>query len=818
MRIRAAVASLLLLLALMAGATAEEGLLVKEIAFRGNTMREASSLRQLLKTREGEVYSDAKVQEDVSNLRAFFDQVTVQTEPVEGGLKVTFVVVEENPTLTSVIFRGFSAIPIEDARDAVWTKQGWPFAEFKVERDVALLEDMLKKKGYYFAEVKAAVGDYAGGKQVVFSAIEGPEVEIDEIRFVGNEAFTADDILDGSQVFSKESGIFTDAPFVERTLAQDLVAIANFYRTEGYLDVVVEMREPQFSEDKEDVIVTIGIDEGEPYTISDVTLEGGQTFPKDRSELTSRIEIEKGQRRRQEDLLATQKALRDFYLENAYYDVRIRMNLVDDAATHTTKVEISIEEGKTASIRHVEVRGNTVTREDVVRRYLTVHPGGPLNSLEIEKSRSRLEATHFFEVPGGVNARVVDTDEPGVKDVVFRLSEGRTGSIKFSAGLTSDLGVLGLVQVEKRNFDISDTPGRFSDIFTGRAFTGGGQTLNLSLSPGTALSRYRLAFTEPWFLDEYLFYGPSDDVEESPFSLGFDIYHTDYTLFDYDETRTGFTVSTQKVWRSPGRVFDDFIRGRVAFRLENVTIEDLEETAPPNAFYVEGVNRVDRLTLGLGWDHTDLAASPGWGFESDLSYEVAGGPIGGEIDYQKVEAGWTQYFTIYTTRENQRHILTLTGRMGWAHAFGDSSEVPLFDRFRLGGQSTVRGFAYGEVGPRAEGNPYTPEGQQRIADSIARGHGDPLGGESMWLLKAEYGFPLYADVLRGVVFFDSGNVSEGHFDGYLWNRWRASVGFGFRIVLPILGPQPLALDFGWPVRKERGDDTQVISFSIDRPF
>ena len=808
---------LVTLISVIGPAVAEEGLLVKEVVFTGNTTRQESSLRELVKTKTGELFSDAKLQEDVSNLRAFFDLVTAQTEPVAGGLRVTFTVVEENPVLTSVVFRGFSGLSLETAQAEVWTKQGWPYAEFKVERDVARLEDLLRAKGYYYAEVKAAVGDYAGGKQVLFSAIEGPKVEIDEIRFVGNQAFDDDKLRD--QMFSRESGFLTDAPYVRRAVDQDLVAVANYLRREGYLDAVVELREVTFSADKEDAYLTIGVSEGQPYVLSSVRIEGGASFPTDRFELESRILVKEGQIRRQEDLYLTEKALRDFYLENAYYDARIDLDLVDDSQTHTSALTIRITEGDTAKIRRVDISGNVFTREDVVRRYLTIHPGGPLNSLEVEKSKSRLEATSYFEPgPGGVQARVLDTDSPGVKDVVFRLSEGRTGSIRFSAGLTSDLGVMGLVEVEKRNFDIGDTPSSFGDVLAGRAFTGGGQRLDLSLSPGTDLSRYRLAFTEPWFLDTYLLYGPSDDVEESPFSLGLDVYLTDFTSFAYDEKRTGFSVSTGKSWRSPGRVFDDVFRSRLAFRLENVGIDNLEDDAPPNAFPLKGVNRVHRLTLGFGWDHVDLPASPGKGFEFDLSWEVAGGPLSGEIDYNKVEAGVKSYFTLYTTRDSQRHILTLEGRTGWANAYGDSDDVPLFDRFRLGGSSTVRGFAYGEVGPRAKGNPFTEEGRQMIEDSIARGDGDPIGGESMWLLRAEYSFPLYEDILRGVVFSDSGNVSVGHYDDDLWRKWRSSLGFGLRIRIPFLGPTPIALDFGWPLRKEKGDRTQVISFSIDRPF
>ncbi len=760
----------LLLLGLTAAASAAEGPVVKQIVFEGNHRYDDSTLKYSIRTKEGQRLVKSVLAEDVSTLLTFFERVTTKTEEVPGGVKLTFLV-QENPVITSVIFRDFQALtPKEILADKnFFSKKGFPFAEFKVQRDRRYLEDLLRKKGYYFAEVEASVGDYGEGKAVVFTAVEGPKVEVEDIVFVGNESFDEDTLAD--HMLTRESGFLRPGVFVMRTLEQDLVSLAAFYRSEGFLDAVVELRDLAFNREKDEVTITIGVEEGEPYVLSEVRIEGGEGFPADRSELEARLRVRAGERRREENLLESRRALLRFYRENAYYDARVRVQGTEDSEHHTATITFRIEEGEPVRIRRVDIVGNELTRDDVIRRNLSVYPGGPLNAIEIEKSRSRLEATGYFDRES-LKAKVLDTDEPGVKDVEFRVEEGRTGSIRFSAGITSDLGLLGLVELKKRNFDYADLPSRFSDVIEGRAFTGGGQDLDPVISPGAALSQYRLAFTEPWALRKYLFYGPSDEVEESPFSFGFDLFHTLFTKFAYDERRTGIDLFTGKYWRKPGHRIDDLWSARISFRWENVGLHGLDPDAPPNAFLFAGTNQERKLSLDLGWRHVDLPASPGRGWEAGLSYELSGGFLGGEIDYHKVELNHIRYFTLYTTREEQRHILELSTRVGWAREFDGTDQVPLFDRFLAGGSGTIRGFDYGEVGPRAEGNPFTNKGRKRIRRSLRDGSGDPLGGEALWLARAEYGFPLYERILRGIVFVDAGNVTDT-WTGWPWTSVKA---------------------------------------------
>jgi len=225
---------ILILTLLATGAAAQDGLVVKEILWEGN-LRDESTLEYLIKTKEGQRLSESILAEDVSTLHRYFESVTTREEPVPGGVRIVFVL-KEYPVLTSVVFRGF-----DDVKEAKWkevlagikTKKGYSYAEYTVQLDRGRLEEFLRKEGYYFAEVRAAEGVYQGGRQVVFTAIAGPEVGIDDIRFVGNVVLDEGDIDDW--MLSKESSFWAKGRFVRKTLDQDLITLANRYRAEPHV-------------------------------------------------------------------------------------------------------------------------------------------------------------------------------------------------------------------------------------------------------------------------------------------------------------------------------------------------------------------------------------------------------------------------------------------------------------------------------------------------------------------------------------------------------------------------------------------------------
>jgi outer membrane protein insertion porin family len=436
----------------------------------------------------------------------------------------------------------------------------------------------------------------------------------------------------------------------------------------------------------------------------------------------------------------------------------------------------------------------------------------------------------------------------------------KTGQVRFAIGASSDLGILGSFTVTKHNFDWRDTPERFADIFAGRAFTGAGQTFQLELSPGSDYSSYRLAFTEPWIFDK-------------PISFGWDLFMSKFTRFDYDVDRYGAKVSLGRRFTFEGKKYDTVLGISGTTRLESVELSDLEDDSASTAYLAEGRNSLISERLAFRIDRVDSSGAPTDGWSAQLSPEIG---FAGDLRLFKVELEARRFFTLAKTDDERLHTLTLSGNAGFVTALGNSEQadpnlfgqryVPVYERFFAGGTQSyqVRGFAFGGAGPHGEGSPMlareigeTQGNRNRrlfdTAASVLDNKGDPLGGNIALAGTVQYGYPIYEDVLGGVLFLDAGLVrDEGgtthglsrnqieklqrqlraaggtqaplaakldYDDGdSFFNDVRVSIGFGFRIRIPMLGPTPIALDFGFPIKKQSGDDTQVLSFSIAQNF
>jgi outer membrane protein insertion porin family len=352
------------------------------------------------------------------------------------------------------------------------------------------------------------------------------------------------------------------------------------------------------------------------------------------------------------------------------------------------------------------------------------------------------------------------------------LEETTTGRFIFSVGVNSDLGLLGSVVIDEQNFDWTRLPQSWDDVLEGKAFRGAGQRFRLEAMPGTQLQRYAVSFTEP-----YLFDGPT--------SLGLSAYYFDRQFVEWTERHIGGRIAL-------GRQLIPDLSATVSYGPEDVRISN--PIVPPTAVpgipelnEVLGSNTVHRLRVHRTHETRDNAFLATEGYLLDLGFEE----VLGSFQYPRGDVDLRKYFLLYQHPDGSgRHVLTLGGRLGIT-----GSDTPIYDHYFIGGFTTLRGFAFRGASPR-----------------------DPnyhvvVGGDFSLLTTAEYMFPITADdTLRGVVFCDSGMVQPSISD---WReRYRASVGFGLRITIPAMGPAPIALDFAFPVSKERFDETQVFSFFI----
>jgi outer membrane protein insertion porin family len=389
----------------------------------------------------------------------------------------------------------------------------------------------------------------------------------------------------------------------------------------------------------------------------------------------------------------------------------------------------------------------------VIIRELALGPGEVFDAVRMKNSKLILDNTRFFE---DVSVTPESTMIPGRKNLKITVKEGRTGNLTFGAGFSTLEQVVVFAEVSQSNFD----------LFNRRSlYQGDGQKFRLRLQVGSVSSEAILSFEEPWLFEQRL-------------ALGFSIFRTssEYNSSNYNEVRTGAEVYLRK------RLFE-LVEGRLSYGYQIVDIKDVILGYDPP--YTEGESTLSTVGFQLLRDTRDKLINTTLGNRIELNSAVTTSALGGDVDYYKLEAKGSQFFLL---SETQTQVLAVIARGGVQDSFGDSSEVPFYDRFYLGGPYNMRGFKYREVGPR-------------VGAGAAGTDFVPKGGNTYGFTSFEYSFEV-VDPVRFAVFYDAGFVNSGSydFDPSLYND---NYGFGMRIM--IMGA-PLSLDYAIPITTDIYND------------
>jgi outer membrane protein insertion porin family len=382
----------------------------------------------------------------------------------------------------------------------------------------------------------------------------------------------------------------------------------------------------------------------------------------------------------------------------------------------------------------------------------------------VQDALERLKAAPYF---GSVTVNPVG-DDPQFRDLLVEITEGHTASFNIGAGINSNGGVGGNITYRQQNFDITNVPDDLRDSLSEHAFTGAGQQLVASFEPGTIATNASLRFTEPYLFD-------------LPYSFSNEIYLRDRVREFYDDRRLGDRISF-------GKRFDYTWSAALAFRAELVKIYQIQDEPfrSEQILAAEGSHPLTGLGVNFRRDTTNPGFLPYKGTVTQGAYEYVGA-LGGEYHFHKLTLNWDGYYTVANDLLDRRTVLGLHGFAGYI-----PGDAPFFERFYGGGIGSIRGFRFRGVSPRD-----------------GRGD-DPIGGNFTFTASAELNFPVYTESLRGVIFVDTGDVESEFRIGTI----RTSVGAGVRLILPFFGQTPLAIDFAVPINKARGDNSQLISFSL----
>lgn len=726
------------------------GKVVESVEVVGNRRLSASAVLGRMKTRAGASFSQADLTEDLKRLYEWGPLARAEIDAREvspGRIKVS-VRVREKPVVDKVIFRGNRRIKDRRLGREVRIVAGEMVSEPRLREEVNRIIELYKKDGYLQTRVDYEIREDpdTGLAEVVFLIDEGSPVRINRIVIDGAEQIEEAELVKLMRTRPRRFfGIWRRGRLDPRQLEEDLERIALYYRHNGFLDARVVDVEKEYGPDRKRMEIRILVEEGDRYLVGDISFSGNESFPSER--LAREIRLAGSEPFSPVTLRSDVGALQDFYRQRGYIDVSVRPRDVFNPRTGNIDVVYSIRENEIFHVNRLDIVGNTITRDRVIRRELPIYPGEIIDGLKLRRSRERLLNLGYFEE---VIIEPVPSEVPGRKDLLIEVQEKKTGELMFGFGYSSIDDFIGFGEIGLGNFDLFNPP----------LFQGGGQKLRLRGEIGRKRDNYELSFTEPWLFG-------------IPLSFGVDLYRRRWFWRQYDESRKGFGLRLR-------RRLLEFVELGLSYQLEEVRVYNVGEDAPEPIKRAgeEGRVLVSSITPSLTRDTRDSFFMPTRGLRTSLSSEIAGGWLGGDRDYVKTQFSNAFYHSVFPG-----HILSFRFRIGTAQPYGDTEEIPYSEKFFLGGANTIRGFRYREVGP------FDPETKS------------PLGGDSMMLGTAEYTFPIYG-IVRGAVFYDIGNVWEGRsWDDSSGNGFNAGAGVGIRLFTPI---GPLQFDYAWPVRTGPG--------------
>jgi outer membrane protein insertion porin family len=808
-----------------AGGDSADGLPILDVIFEGNVRVDHRLLRANMRTRTGTLFDRSFLDADIRMLSDQFGVLVtpddVIVEQVTGGVVVTF-----SPKIIrryeSVEFEGNDRFSAKVLRGVAFLAEGRVTPAEDLTKAMSLVVDHYLSKGHPFVQVDLKFRRRENGDpDAILRIFEGPEVEVAELRIRG---LTALDKGDAADLLRTKPGFWSwlvGKSYVRSEVESDILVLEDYVRREGYLDARVSLDQLQWNKDRTEVVVTLLVDEGPRYTVRSMKVTGNTHLTAE--ELLDGASIGPGDPYRRPAVGRTLRLMRDLYGRVGFIDIEVQPRETFDLEQPVLDLEWRIQEGQEKKVRDVIVRGNVATRDSVVRRYMTVYPGDVVDTRELRYSEDALISLGYFTDQAGsprVRVSTEQTDDPEYVDVVVDVDDSSSGVFTFVLGAGSNDGVFGGVTVDKRNFDISRASSSLGSFFKeffqrGEAFHGGGQRLFLEVVPGTQTTTVDIVFQEPWL----------DESREDPWGLTVELYDRNRQFSEYTQSTTGLGVLFD-------HRFNRELTMSVGPRLETVRITDIGDddadfvTGEKTEFgKAEGSHSRHVIEASLGYSDVDSLFEPTNGVISRVKVEQVGGPLGGDTDVIRTQ--WTNEWFLPAGEDDEGNINVLRPRfsLGVVNATSKSDELPFYENFFVGGGSgpfSVRGFDFQGVGPHQELK------SSQLGSSLSETGGNAVGGRLAAVASIEYQTPLVTQyntfrdkdetLVKGVLFFDVGNLVPNTAFYDLFSNVRVSTGAGVRLRLPALGGITIQLDYAQVLAEQDEDETRALSFELSRRF
>jgi outer membrane protein insertion porin family len=781
---------------------------LQRVEVRGSKRVDDDDIRTTLGLRQETICTDVEVTRGVRALweLGFFDDIVVEAEPVDVDGVVVTITVTERPAIGKVVYEGNDAIAKDKLDEEVTLKEGEILSVPALMTQVGKIRDLYSKDGFFLARVHYELEKMPTDRnevKVKFIIDEGDKITVRRIRFVGNVALGHGELTKVMQ--TGETGLFSfitsSNRFNREAFDEDVMRIQAYYYDQGYLEMQPGTPRVEITADRKHIDITIPVEEGPRYKIgkmrvAEVDVDGREIAPLGgRERLQGMVTQEPGEWFSRSKIGGTLEAITRFYRDRGYAKVEVlpETSMRDDE--RMVDVRVTIRRGPLVRIERINIRGNSKTRDRVVRREIMIAESEIYNQTQIERSRHRVEALGYFE---SVTLAEEDGSQPDRMVLTFEITERPTGTFQVGAGFSSIESFILTAQIQQMN------------LF------GRGQSLSLQLQLSGIRQLAMVQFIEPYLL-------------ETQWTLMVDAFKTIRQFPDFVRDSTGGSLSLGHPIR------DHRLRVFLRYRGEYVNI--LSRTGglfgmagrgaafaainPPQLANLFQDGFTSLVGVSLMWDSRNNRMFPTDGWFASLSSEFADRVTGSQNIFTRYQAFARFYKNIWGP-----FVLKVNTELGLITS-RDPQGVPIFERYYLGGIFNIRGFFLNSLGPRVgiarSNDPNAPPPPLGIA----------VGGNVQAFYNVEIEFPLIEAVgIRGVIFTDGGNawnleraLCEAP-DPAMQNRFtdpcvfnplaiRTSVGFGFRWLSPL---GPLRFEWGIPLNRQQGENPIQFEFTIGNFF
>jgi len=691
----------------------------------------------------------------------FFKDVRLERE-----VDVLIVFVQERPAIAQINITGNKSMETEallaSLKD-IGLAEGRVFNNSVLDKIERELRRQYFSNGKYGVKLESTITPLERNRVAVDITIaEGAVAKIKRINIVGNTSFEEEDLLDKFKLGTSSllSRVTKNDQYSRQKLAADLETLRSIYLDRGYINFKIDSTQVSISPDKNDIYITINITEGEVFTLSDIKLAGRMAV--DKEQIFPLIHLSRGDTFSRKDVVDSTERINSLLGKNGYAFANVNSIPEINQAKRTVAITFFVDPGKRVYVRRVNFRGNSSTRDEVLRREMRQMESAWFSSAQVKLSKERLRRLGYFD-----SVTVETPAVPGSADQVdvnVTVKEKQTGNLMAGIGWSKADGVLFNTSISQDNF------------------LGTGKRIKFGFNNSSSATHYQIGYTNPYYTVDGI-------------SRGFDLVYKKTDFKDLDTAEYKTDVASAGV--NFGIPLNEFDRVRFAFKVVNTDFEtgdsvsdEVDDFIDPNDVGKDSESFLDYvMTVSWSHDSRDSAIFATRGGKQRLSAEISF--PGSDLEYYKIEYSHKRYFPI-----SESLTLALNGEIGYGDGYGDTDDLPFFKNYFSGGTKSIRGYKDYSLGPRDSNE-------------------DPLGGNLKVVGNVEVLFPepfgLAPDTVRMGAFVDFGNV----YDSDDVDEFKYSAGVSLKWLSPM---GPLGFILAMPLNEDSDDDIENFQFTFGTAF